>query len=56
MYVQAMTYRVLSAADAFWRPSNQMGVLNTDLAKELGAVTLPLVAADAGPGLDEARA
>jgi len=35
-----MAYRVLSAADAFWRPSNQMGVLNTDLAKQLGAVTL----------------
>ena len=31
-----MTYRVLPAADAFWRPSNQMGVLNTDLAKQLG--------------------
>jgi quercetin dioxygenase-like cupin family protein len=33
-------YRVLPAADAFWRPSNQMGVLNTDLAKQLGAATL----------------
>ena len=33
-------YRVLSAADAFWRPSNQMGVLNTDLAKQLGATEL----------------
>ena len=32
-----MSYRVLSAEDAFWRPSNQMGVLNTDLAKQLGA-------------------
>jgi uncharacterized cupin superfamily protein len=30
-----MSYRVLEAADAFWRPSNQMGVLNTDLAKQL---------------------
>ena len=30
-----MGWRVLSAADAFWRPSNQMGVLNTDLAKQL---------------------
>ena len=28
-------YRVLPAADAFWRPSNQMGVQNTDLAKQL---------------------
>jgi uncharacterized cupin superfamily protein len=35
-----MGYRVLSAADAFWRPSNQMQVLNTDLAKQLGAETL----------------
>ena len=31
-----MSYGVLPAADAFWRPSNQMGVLNTDLAKQLG--------------------
>jgi uncharacterized cupin superfamily protein len=31
-----MGFRVLHAADAFWRPSNQMGVLNTDLAKQLG--------------------
>jgi len=28
---------VLHAADAYWRPSNQMGVLNTDLAKQLEA-------------------
>jgi quercetin dioxygenase-like cupin family protein len=35
-----MSYRVLPAADAFWRPSNQMGVLNTDLAKQLEATTL----------------
>ena len=33
-------YRVLTAGDAFWRPSNQMAVLNTDLAKQLGAETL----------------
>jgi uncharacterized cupin superfamily protein len=26
----------LPAGSAFWRPSNQMGVLNTDLAKQLG--------------------
>jgi quercetin dioxygenase-like cupin family protein len=32
-----MAYRVLQAGDAFWRPSNQMGVLNTDLAKQLEA-------------------
>ncbi len=28
-------FRVLPAADAFWRPSNAMGVLNTDLAGQL---------------------
>jgi uncharacterized cupin superfamily protein len=33
-------FRVLHASDAYWRPSNQMGVLNTDLAKQLGAETL----------------
>jgi uncharacterized cupin superfamily protein len=35
-----MAFRMLTAAEAFWRPSNQMGVLNTDLAKQLGATTL----------------
>ena len=30
-------YRVLPADAAHWRPSNQMGVLNTDLAKQLEA-------------------
>jgi len=35
-----MGYRVLAASDAYWRPSNQMGVLNTDLAKQLAADTL----------------
>jgi quercetin dioxygenase-like cupin family protein len=33
-------YRVLDSADAFWRPSNQMKVENTDLAKQLEAETL----------------
>jgi uncharacterized cupin superfamily protein len=33
-------YRLLSAADAFWRPSNQMRVENTDLGKQLGATRL----------------
>jgi uncharacterized cupin superfamily protein len=32
-----MSYTVLRAEDAFWRPSNQMGVLNSDLAKQLSA-------------------
>lgn len=35
-----MAYRLLPAADAFWRPSNQMGVENTDLAKQLEATHL----------------
>ena len=35
-----MTHRRLDAADAFWRPSNQMRVLNTDLAKQLDATAL----------------
>jgi quercetin dioxygenase-like cupin family protein len=35
-----VAYRTLAANDAFWRPSNQMGVLNTDLAKQLQASTL----------------
>jgi quercetin dioxygenase-like cupin family protein len=35
-----MGYRILHADQAFWRPSNQMGVLNTDLAKQLEAATL----------------
>jgi quercetin dioxygenase-like cupin family protein len=35
-----MSYRVLSSRDAFWRPSNQMKVENTDLAKQLEAETL----------------
>ncbi len=33
-------YRTLAAEDAFWRESNQMGVLNTDLAKQLEAERL----------------
>jgi quercetin dioxygenase-like cupin family protein len=32
-----MGYRRLDEADEFWRPSNQMGVDNTDLAKQLEA-------------------
>src|SRR5919107_4324262 len=33
-------YRVLPAAEAFWRPSNATGVANTDLAKQLGTDAL----------------
>lgn len=32
-----MSYRLLRAADAFWRPSNQMQTPNTDLGKQLEA-------------------
>jgi quercetin dioxygenase-like cupin family protein len=32
--------RVLHAGDAFWRPSNQLGVLNCDLGKQLEAASL----------------
>lgn len=35
-----MAYRLLRSADAFWRPSNQMRVENTDLGKQLGASAL----------------
>lgn len=35
-----MSYRVLAAGEAFWRPSNQMRVDNTDLAKQLEVETL----------------
>ena len=35
-----MPHQLLRAADAFWRPSNQMGIENTDLAKQLGAENL----------------
>lgn len=35
-----MAYRVLPDGDAHWRRSNQMGVLNTDLALQLGAESL----------------
>ena len=40
MYRGAVAFTVLHADDAFWRPSNQMGVANTDLAKQLSATTL----------------
>ncbi len=35
-----MAFRVLRAAEAFWRPSNQMSVPNTDLGKQLEAESL----------------
>ena len=35
-----MSPRILHAADALWRPSNQMGLLNTDLGAQLGSELL----------------
>ncbi len=35
-----MAYRILRSEDSFWRRSNQMGVLNTDLAKQLESDSL----------------
>ncbi len=35
-----MSHRLLPAADAFWRRSNQMRVLNTDLGRQLGATSI----------------
>ena len=35
-----MSPHILPAADAFWRASNQMGVLNTDIAGQLEATTI----------------
>jgi uncharacterized cupin superfamily protein len=32
-----VAYRKLPASEAFWRPSNQMGIENTDLGSQLGA-------------------
>jgi uncharacterized cupin superfamily protein len=34
-----LSYTLLPAGEAFWRPSNQMKVENTDLARQLGAET-----------------
>jgi uncharacterized cupin superfamily protein len=34
-----MGFRVLNASEAFWRPSNQMGVANTNLSQQLGSET-----------------
>jgi mannose-6-phosphate isomerase-like protein (cupin superfamily) len=45
-----MAYRLLRAGDAFWRESNQMRVLNTDLAKQLEAGKLGARLWRLGPG------
>ena len=46
---------MLPAADAFWRRSNQMGVMNTDLAKQLGATQLGARFWRLGPGQASTR-
>jgi quercetin dioxygenase-like cupin family protein len=50
-----LSYRLLAAGEAFWRPSNQMAVLNTDLAKQLGASTLGARLWRLGPGQASTR-
>jgi uncharacterized cupin superfamily protein len=50
-----MAYRLLRAAEAFWRPSNQMKVENTDLAKQLEATTLGARLWRLGPGQASTR-
>ncbi|HYZ80486.1 MAG TPA: cupin domain-containing protein [Solirubrobacteraceae bacterium] len=50
-----MGFRVLAAEDAFWRPSNQMGVMNTNLAGQLQAPTLGMRLWRLGPGQSSTR-
>jgi len=50
-----MSFRRLHAGDAHWRRSNQMGVLNTDLAKQLGAGTMGARLWRLEPGLASTR-
>ncbi|HSS04582.1 MAG TPA: cupin domain-containing protein [Solirubrobacterales bacterium] len=45
-----MSHRLLRAEDSFWRESNQMRVLNTDLAKQLEAANLGARLWRLGPG------
>jgi uncharacterized cupin superfamily protein len=51
----ATGFRVLDAGDAFWRPSNQMGVQNTDLAKQVEIGTLGARLWRLGPGQASTR-
>lgn len=48
-------HQLLRAADAFWRPSNQMGVENTDLGKQLGAENLGMRLWRLAPGQASTR-
>jgi quercetin dioxygenase-like cupin family protein len=38
--ISSVAYRVLRSGDAFWRPSNLMQVMNTDLAQQLEVDTI----------------
>jgi uncharacterized cupin superfamily protein len=48
-------HQLLRATDAFWRPSNQMGVQNTDLGKQLGAERLGMRLWRLAPGQASTR-
>ncbi len=50
-----MSYQILAEEDAYWRPSNQMGVMNTDIAKQLEASTLGARMWRLGPGQASTR-
>lgn len=50
-----MAHQLLRAGDAFWRPSNQMGIENTDLAKQLGAERLGMRLWRLAPGQASTR-
>jgi quercetin dioxygenase-like cupin family protein len=49
-YRPLVAYRVLHAEDALWRPSNLLGVMNTDLAKQLEVDVLGARLWRLGPG------
>lgn len=40
MFIEAMTFRVLSSEDFVWRATNVLGAENVDLGKQLGADTI----------------
>lgn len=50
-----MSYRVLDAAEAHWRPSNQMRVLNTDLGRQLAVEEFGMRLWRLGPGQASTR-
>jgi quercetin dioxygenase-like cupin family protein len=50
-----MPFRVLEAGDAFWRPSNQMGIQNTDIGRQLDATELGLRLWRLAPGQASTR-